>query len=84
MLTDISIEPKTFSATIRFEIANLIDDKAFKDSIAIISMIAGDYSLDPELEVSDLQDMAKMALDKDVKAIIFDINEDGIEAELTN
>lgn len=84
MLVDITIDPKNLDAFIRFEVENLKDEKSYKDSVAIISMIAGDYNLDPELEVLDLQEMVKMALDKGMKAIIFDINEDGVEAELVN
>lgn len=84
MLVDITIDPKSFDAFIKFEVHNFKDDKSYKDSVAIISMIAGDYSLDPELEISDLQDMVKMALDKGAKAIVFDVNEEGLEAELVN
>ncbi len=84
MLVDVSVDPKSLDAFIRLEVENLKDEKSYKDSVAIISMIAGDYNLDPELEVSDLQEMAKMALDKGMKAILFDINEDGVEAELVN
>ena len=75
MLVDITIDAKNLDAIIRFEVENLKDEKSYKDSLAIISMVAGDYSLDPELEISELKDMAKMALDKGLKAIIFDINE---------
>lgn len=84
MLIDISINPKSLDALVRFEITNLTDEKSYKDSIAVISIIAADYDLDPELEISDLKDMVKMALDQTKAAIIFEIHEDGIEAEISN
>lgn len=84
MIVDITINPKSLETIMRFEISNLKNEGSYKECIAIIAMIAGDYSLDPELEISDLQSMVKMALDKTMTAIIFEINEDGLEAELSN
>lgn len=84
MLVDIKIIPKTFEAVLTFKLENFKDDKSFKDAIAIVTMIAGDYNLDPELEVTDLQDMVTMALKENKQSMIFSILEDGIEAEMSN
>ena len=82
MLVDIQIIPKTLEAILRFEIENFKDDKNYKDAIAAITMVAADYSLDPEFELEDLQDMVKVAVKDSKKSLIFSILEDGIEAEL--
>ena len=82
MLVDIQIVPKTLEAILKFDIANFTSDKCFKDAIATITMVAADYSLDPEFELSDLQDMVTMALKDSKSGIVFSILEDGIEAEL--
>ena len=82
MLVDIQIDPKTFDAQLKFEISNFKDSTSYKNAIATITMIAGDYSLDPELEIEDVENMVKMALKDDKSLVIFYIGEDGIEAEL--
>ncbi len=84
MLVDINIDPKTFDASVKFELENFSSSTSFKSSIAIITMIAGDYSLDPELEVEDLEEMVTMALKDSKTSLIFTISEDGIEAEFSN
>lgn len=84
MLVDIQIVPKTYEAVLKFELENFKDEKSFKDAIAIVTMVAGDYSLDPEIELEDLQDMVKVALKENKKSMIFSIMEDGIEAEMSN
>jgi hypothetical protein len=84
MLVDIQIIPKTLEAVLKFEVENFKSDKCFKNAIATITMVAADYSLDPEFELSDLQGMVKVALKDSKRSIVFSILEDGIEAELVN
>jgi len=84
MLVDIQIVPKTLEAILKFDIVNFTSDKSFKDAIATITMVAADYSLDPELEVEDLQEMITKAKSDSKKTLVFSILEDGIEAELTD
>jgi hypothetical protein len=83
MKTNISIDPKTLDARIEFKFDDLNGPVDFKNSIAIISMIAGDFSLDPELELEDLNDLVVQGKEAGNTAIVFDIGEDGIEAEFT-
>ena len=81
MIVDITIDAKTTDAEIKFEFALIKDIKDTMDSVAIISMIAGDYSLDPELDLEDFKELVNKGLTGGNKYITFDINEDGIEAE---
>ena len=83
MKTDISIDPKNMDARIEFKFDDFNSPVDFKNSVAIISMIAGDFSLDPELELEDLNDLVIQGKEAGNSSIVFEIGEDGIEAELT-
>ncbi len=83
MKTEISIDPKTMDAKIQFQFDDFKGPIDFKNSVAIISMIAGDFSLDPELELEDLTDLVVQGKEAGNTSIIFEIGEDGIEAEFS-
>ena len=44
-------------------------------------MIAGDYALDPEIEVEDLKDFISMAIEKGKAKLALFISEDGLELD---
>ena len=46
-------------------------------------MIAWDYSVDPELELEDLQEIVNKGKEEEAQKLIFLINEDEIEAEFS-
>ena len=55
MLVDIKIieKPEIHTKAI-FKLSDFDNDHKIKESLAIIFMIAGDYALDPEIEIEDL------------------------------
>ena len=81
MLVDIQIEQKTLDARLTFDLSHFKDIKSIKDSLAIITMIAGDYSLDPEFEVEDLEGIIAQGKEKEANHLVFNINEDEMDAE---
>ncbi len=81
MNTNITIDPKSFEASITFKFEDYKAPKDFKDSLAIISMIAGDYSLDPELELEDFQQLIDQGKEAGKTSISFSVSEEGLEAE---
>lgn len=83
MLVDIQIDEKSLNALVKFELVNFKDQKSYKDALATIMMIAGDFSLDPELELEDLQDIVSKGNEEDAKSLLFVVNEDEIEAEFS-
>lgn len=82
MLVDIQINEKSLDATLCFQLENFKDQKSHKDALAIVIMIAGDYSLDPEIELEDLMDIVARGKEEQVNKLIFTVNEEEIEAEL--
>lgn len=84
MLVDIQIDEKSLNAIVTFKLTNFKNQKDFKDSLAIIMMVAGDFSLDPELELEDLQEIVDKGQQEQAQKLIFIISEDEIEAELSN
>lgn len=81
MLVDISINEKNFDATLTFNLVDFHSETAFKNTLAIIAMIAGDYSLDPEIEPSELKEMVSKGVEMAHSKLVFLISEEGIEAE---
>jgi hypothetical protein len=81
MNVNISIDRKTLDAKVEFKFDKINGLEDLMDSVAIISMIAGDFSLDPELDLEDLQELVNNGKEQGSKSIIFEIGEDGIEAE---
>jgi hypothetical protein len=84
MQLDISIDEKTLDAQLSFKLSDFKSAKHYKDALAIIMMVAGDYSLDPEMEIEDLEDIVQKGMDEQAQKVIFFINEDEIEAEFAN
>jgi hypothetical protein len=82
MNVDITIDEKSLDAIVTFKLADFKGTKSFKDALAIVMMIAGDFSLDPEMEVEDLEEIVEKGNNDEASKLIFFINEDEIEAEL--
>lgn len=83
MKVDITIDEKSLSSIVSFDLADFSTPKSYKDTLAIIMMIAADYSLDPELELEDLENIVNSGKENNDKKVVFVINEDEIEAELS-
>lgn len=81
MLLDITIDPKTHIASLSFELKNFQGPLDFKNALAITFMVAGDYALDPEIEISDLEELVAKGQQEEKSMIIININEEEIEVE---
>lgn len=84
MIADISVNPKTLDCDIRFRIEDIKNENSIKDCLAIVSMISGDYALDPELELEDMISFVEKAKNEDKVTLLFTVSEDGLELELLN
>ncbi len=82
MLVDIKIieKPEIHTKAI-FKLSDFDNDHKIKESLAIIFMIAGDYALDPEIEVEDLKGFISMAIEKGKAKLALFISEDGLELD---
>ena len=81
MIVDIQLDPKNEETKAIFEIANIVSAINIKEVIAIVSIICGDYHMDPELEESELEEFLKQAKDKEKTNLTFYISEEGLELE---
>lgn len=82
MIVDIQvIEKPEISSKVIFETKNFTKEKDFKEALAIIFMVCGDYYLDPELEVEDLQGFLEKASEKKKDKLALYISEDGLELD---
>lgn len=81
MKADITINPSTFDAHVTFNTQDFKSDIDIKNTLAIVSMIAGDFSLDPEIEVGDMKNFVERAKTEDKVALLFTIGEDGLDLE---
>ena len=84
MKTDISIHPKDLSARVLFNVEDFSGEQDYKDALAILSMVAGDYHLDPEVEVEEMMGFVQQAKNEAKMALEFIVDEDGLELELIN
>lgn len=84
MKTEITVNPKTMAATILFKVEDFTKEADYKNALAILSMVAGDYHLDPEVEVEELQGFVQQAKNEAKMALEFIVDEEGLELELLN
>lgn len=82
MLVDIKIieKPELHTKAI-FKLSDIENERSIKEIAAIIFMIAGDYALDPEIEIDDIKDFMAMALEKNKAKMALFISEDGLELD---
>lgn len=84
MKTEITIDPKTLSAEMILKVEDFKSEKDFKDSLAILSMVAGDYHLDPEVEVEELEGFVQKAKNEAKMALKFTVDEEGLDLEFVD
>lgn len=82
MLVDIKFIEKTQSSTATFELSNLASEMDLKQCLAIVTVLAADYYLDPEIEIGQLQDFINKGLESEAKTLCFFFDEDGLELEI--
>lgn len=84
MKTDISINPKTLAAHVVFLAQDFAKESDYKDALAILSMVSGDFHLDPEIGVEELKEFVQKAKNEAKMALEFVVDEEGLELELIN
>ncbi len=82
MKCDINVNPKTYECTLDFKLSDFNAEKDYQNSLAILCMVAGDYSLDPEVELSEFKELVQQGINDQKDVIQFLIDEEGIEAEM--
>ena len=81
MLVDITFQKKEQTATLAFKIKDLDSQLAKQETLAIITTMAADFYLDPELEIEEIKGFATQALEQDKESLVFILHEDGLELE---
>lgn len=82
MLVDVSFNAKEQSAYLKFKVEDFKNEQDFSECLAIITIFSGDFYLDPELEISDLEEFISAANSKQKAYLLFDLSEEGLELEL--
>lgn len=84
MKIDIDFNKDEQSAYLTFYNCEFKEKRDFIVAISTIEIFSGDFSLDPELEIEDLEDILKQSKQKNSDKFIVIINEDEIEVDLGN
>ena len=82
MNVDINFHPKDHMAFLNFTVSDFKSDLQLKECLAIVAVFSGDFYLDPELEIEDIEGFVNMAREKEKKQLVFELSEDGLELEL--
>jgi len=83
MKLDISFHPQDHMAFLNFAVSDFTTELQYKECLAIVTIISGDFYLDPELEITDIEEFVATAKEKNKTNLIFELSEDGLELELT-
>ncbi len=75
------IEKPELATKATFKIKDFTGAKDYKESMAIIFMISADYYLDPELEISDLENFVAQGKEKAKDSLALFVDETGLELE---
>lgn len=85
MIVDLNFNSEEQTAYMTFFPKEFEEDQDFHLALLYLQMISADFDIDPELEVSNLQEIISQARSEGEDCVVvFDINEDGIEAEIVN
>lgn len=84
MIVDINFDEKDQVAVITFFPKEFSSPGHYSLALVYLSIIAGEYDLDPEMTEDDLQIIIDSAIDKNQDAVVFAISEDGIEVDAHN
>lgn len=82
MLLDVNFEKAEETAKLTFFCKELNEEKDYSLALAILTTFCGDFALEPELEIEDLQEIAGKANEGEAKSFTFFINEEELEAEI--
>jgi hypothetical protein len=82
MKLDFDFDPKTHTAHITYFLSELTGDHNIQLALNLLSCIAGDYDLDPELEPEEFLEIIQKVKTAGQTDFTIDIDEDGIEIDL--
>ena len=82
MLVDIKFQKDHQSASLSFKVDDFKDLLSRQECLAILSLTAADFYLDPELGMDDLEELVEQARESKKQSLIFYLHEDGLELEL--
>lgn len=71
-----------FTSSLKFELTNIQTDRDKKLVVALVTMVSGDYALDPEIELSTIDEILDSVKTQNKESFTFQINEDGIEVDI--
>lgn len=76
------VDEKSLESFIEFQVSEFKSQKDFKDALALITMVAGDYELDPEVDEEVLTDLIEKTKEYTKESFIFSFHEEGIEVDI--
>ncbi len=82
MLVDIKFQKTQQSTSLEFKLDDFKDMLSKQECLATLSIVAADFYLDPELEISDLDELIEKAKSDNKNSLVFFLQEDGLELEL--
>jgi hypothetical protein len=82
MNVNISFHPKDHMAFLDFSVDDFKSDLQLRECLAIVAIVSGDFYLDPELEIEDIEQFVTAAREKSKTHLVFELSEEGLELEL--
>lgn len=82
MIVDIDIDKFSKSYLLKFQLEHFKTPEDYKMAVTVVTCFSNDYDLDPELDDSDMKDIADKTIELEKDFFTFDINEDGIEVDI--
>lgn len=82
MKIDVDIDKFSGGYKIVFPVAEFKEKSDYKMAISIIRCFANDIELDPELEVSDMEEIVEKAEELTKAVFTVEITDDGIEVDI--
>lgn len=82
MIVDIDIDKFSQAYLLKFKTEQFKDEKDCKMAIRIVTCLALDFDLDPELEPEDFQEIIDKTIELEKQEFTFDIGADGIEVDI--
>ncbi len=84
MIVDLNFDEKDQAAVITFFPKEFSSPGHYSLALIYLTIIAGEYDLDPEMSEDDLREMIEGATEKNQDAVAFVVSEDGIEVDAHN
>lgn len=76
------VDEGSLESFIEFNIRNFNEPMDFKNALALITMVAADYDLDPEMDEETMIDIIKKTQEHEKETFVFSFHEEGIEVDI--